>query len=861
LYILCGGGQAALPGEKLTEPLRLAVLSRGVPVPNQRVHVEVKEGGGSIVTTGGQPITTNAAGVVEISWTLGQYYARQHVEAWLLDDQGHQLGPAHCFEARQSVPLLHPICCTCQEVLPGQKVPADLAVEVWVGELEVCPNVQVRFRILDGEGWLQPQPSGTPGLDVFAVTGADGIAKCSWIAGPKKQVQHVEASLFFYQYDLDGDGRRTLNDAEQIGPAVCFTATLPPPCFFVKAVRVGGKTLLNDSVVDVRVFSAGLDIDCTAELAQEPFSGPPGFESDASVAPKPVLLVALDLPWESVAFQPVYPQAVVSASGATISWRPSPITQRWLTGLFALVAPINTATTQTASDLKIIGTVDQVPAAHPLRVRLTLEGNFVWTPASGGPTAYLAGEPLGVPVAAAKRVDIRTPAPLPDFEPTVFETTSSATTSATERTAAATTPAAAATTVPSVNPGDLPFHPQPTVLSTNRAIPGRFQMWFWINVPAPAPPPPPPPPSPQHAPDQLLATPQGTTIDGFLGDSTRAALPGVTVQLLLGTTPLSTIVTGADGKFQFRNLPPGTYTARVQRDGQPLEVLATIPAQGGAFVPGSATQTPEATLAPPAETPAPAPPAQPPPTPPSPPAPPPAQQPPAPPTPTPAPAPPAPTPAPAPAPSPAPQPPTPSPAPPPAPSPPTPHPGPDQLLATPQGQTVAGLLRDATGAALPNVPVQLLLGITPQGTTPTGADGKFQFRNLPPGTYTVRVQRAGQTVEIQATVAAPVPAAAAPAPAPAAAPRAAAAAAAPASPPVAALSSVRGIGPVALSRLQQAGVTQLAEVVAMEPARLAQILQVPQMRASKIIENAKLVAAGKPEPPASGDEPPDVTGS
>ncbi len=867
LHILCGGGQAALPGKMLKEPLRMAVLSRGVPVPNQRVHVEVKEGGGSIVTTGVPPSTTDAAGVVEVSWTLGQFYEHQHVEAWLLDDQGNQLGPVLCFKARQIVPRLRALCGDGQEVLPGQQVPGDLAVSVWLDDLHVLPCAHVLFQIVDGEGSLQALPVGEIVLMeemtiVEAIADAEGVARCRWFAGATKQVQRVTAFLFKpldvnTDDDLNGDGRISLADAQQIGPSVCFTATLStaaqvsydpavckllkdagavtvqkaldqlclrlpppvPPRFLVEKVRLAnGETLLNDSLVEVQKLADGLYIDCIPPLAlaPEPFGLPAGLNPDWA-APKPVLLVALDFPWRTtfngvsavVAFQPLFLQADISvpASRTSIFWHPFPSTRSWLSSLFFSPPILVGADSQppAAAQLKEIGTIDTIPA---LRVRLTLEGNFVWTPDQGKPpTAYLAGESLGTPVGG--RVDFvpvdpgphPEPGPGPIFEPLPVEI------AATERVVS---PAPAAAEPVSIA----------SAISGNRSITGRFQMWFWIKAPEPAPPPPPPPPP---GPGRLLATPEGTAITGFLGDSTGAALPGITIQLLLGTTPQSTTPTGADGKFKFLNLPPGTYTVRAQLDGQTLNVLATVAAPIGTFVPGPAT--------PPAE----APPAQSPP-PPGPVVPPPAQQPPAPTTPTPAP------PAPAP-PAPAPQPPAPAPAPPPA-----PHPAPDQLLATPQGQTVAGLLRDSTGAALPNIPVQLLLGTTPQSTTPTGADGKFKFLNLAPGTYTVRVQRAGQTVETQATVAAPAPVAAAPA-------------AAPASPPAAALSSVRGIGPVALSRLQQAGVTQLAEVVAMEPARLAQILQVPQTRASTIIENAKLVAAGKPEPPASGDEPSDVTGS
>jgi predicted flap endonuclease-1-like 5' DNA nuclease len=123
---------------------------------------------------------------------------------------------------------------------------------------------------------------------------------------------------------------------------------------------------------------------------------------------------------------------------------------------------------------------------------------------------------------------------------------------------------------------------------------------------------------------------------------------------------------------------------------------------------------------------------------------------------------------------------------------------------------------------------------------------------LRPGTFTtwfwLRPIDVGGTIGTNLAAGPPAPQPPVPAPPAATTP------AGPPSPPPASLADVKGIGPVALARLEAAGITRPSEVAAMEPARLSEILQMPEARAKNITENARLVAAGTPPPPAT--EPP-----
>jgi predicted flap endonuclease-1-like 5' DNA nuclease len=419
---------------------------------------------------------------------------------------------------------------------------------------------------------------------------ASGVARCRLRLGPGVRAQQVEASLAEPAF-LDPDGNSmvapvcftsTLSTAAEVSydPAACkvlqdagavtvqkaideLCKRLPPPVpprFFVENVRLAtGAEILNDSLVEARKLASGIAILCTKELAPEPFgghqglNGPPGFNSSFpdslpnSLAPKPVLQVTLDLPWRPeatspvVAFQPLQLQALVSVSGRTISWRPTKDTSDWLESLFVQPNPVPATGSQSPLVSREIGTTDVVPASFDaLRVRLTLKGNFVWTPDKDGqPAAYLAGEALGRP-APGERVDlVRTPLPPEDFVP--FLEPGIAVDPLAD-------PSRAAAAAPIVSRGFPPIL-QREAVSGNRAIAGTFEMWFWIVSRVAV----------------LATTVRGNNVAGNVKDESGAPLSGFKVQLLSDAGALPrTQLTEVTGQFHFQGLTlAGTYTVRV----------------------------------------------------------------------------------------------------------------------------------------------------------------------------------------------------------------------------------------------------------------------------------------------------------
>ncbi|HEY4592089.1 MAG TPA: carboxypeptidase regulatory-like domain-containing protein, partial [Thermoanaerobaculia bacterium] len=179
------------------------------------------------------------------------------------------------------------------------------------------------------------------------------------------------------------------------------------------------------------------------------------------------------------------------------------------------------------------------------------------------------------------------------------------------------------------------------------------------------------------------------------------------------------------------------------------------------------------------------------------------------------------------------------------------------LTASASGNAIVGSVRDPTGAPLPGIKISLLIpGGTPLSAV-TSATGDFRFPQVPNGRLTVQAQIPGGPTLTQDVQVGPVilipnppvnpnpvilnpvvlnPLVAQPAgpvelgepsaqPAPAGgAPR---------------LTDVRGIGRARAAQLAGGGINTPADLAAAEPARVAEVLGVPEETARTLVESAR----------------------
>jgi dTMP kinase len=144
-------------------------------------------------------------------------------------------------------------------------------------------------------------------------------------------------------------------------------------------------------------------------------------------------------------------------------------------------------------------------------------------------------------------------------------------------------------------------------------------------------------------------------------------------------------------------------------------------------------------------------------------------------------------------------------------------------------RSVIGTVRGQSGSAISGATVTL---ISPSGprTAVTDAQGPLAFPNLAPDHYVVTAQFGDLSAETQVTVPGtpgPIPPIFDPGDSPGRR-----------------LDEVRGLGPTFIARLEASGITHPAEVAALEPTALAEILRVPESRASNIIAEAQRLLTG-----------------
>lgn len=445
LFYVSGDGQEAMPGDALPQPLQVGVSNGEHPVASAGIKFKVLIGSGQLQegSNSGTEITvlTNADGIAECAWTLGNTHLSQRVEAVLLDAAADPVHLPVRFNANLSVagqvfydsegcPLnpnapvtvqdaLDQLCANFalyyvsgdgQEAMPKQKLPQSLQVRVANGVWPVS-QAQVKFKVAVGNGKIEA--GSNSGTELIVPTDAQGLAECGWTLDAKNASQQVEAVLL----DSAGDPVNLpvrFNANLSMASQVAYDPSKCPPLKEAKANTVqkaidalckqgrreaqpgihildvtlaNGDRLRNDRAVTANALAEGLHVICDAAV------------DSASVVKKPTVIVSLDLPYPltstdmalwgtgpAIAFQPIKLAAIASGSDERIIWAPTQDTKDWLVN-------------------RLFQVIKELERGERLLAHLTLKGNFIWGPERG---LYLDGDAYGVR-ARGGRTDVNLP--------------------------------------------------------------------------------------------------------------------------------------------------------------------------------------------------------------------------------------------------------------------------------------------------------------------------------------------------------------------------------------------------------------------------------------------------------------------
>jgi hypothetical protein len=291
-----------------------------------------------------------------------------------------------------------------QESLPGSALPQEL--RVW------APSAGSRVRFTaSGGGVVGASPTGAATAVTNSLTvnsGTDRLAICGWKLDPSGPPSQTLAATL-----LDAAG-------QPFGVPVQFTANLslaaqvaydPSKCagltgistvqdaidalcdtrgddrgIHLKTVTLPatGNDLMNDSFVLVEELAKGIQADFDALIDQQAVDG------------KPVSFVTIELPYPLspgdrdfwgdpglVAYQPLVLAAQLFGRENILAWQPEQRTLAWL--------------------VRVLGTLRELEIADRVLARLTIQGNFIWSPEDR--ELFVDGDSFGAP--AGGRTDLR----------------------------------------------------------------------------------------------------------------------------------------------------------------------------------------------------------------------------------------------------------------------------------------------------------------------------------------------------------------------------------------------------------------------------------------------------------------------
>ena len=211
LRIADGDAQVGIQGRPLRNALAvLALDGRGEPVPGVRIAFAPADGDGSADP---DTATTDADGLAQTSWTLGDHAGAQSFAASVDIDGGPstQLS-ATALTPEEATDSLRIADGNAQVGIRGWALRTPLAVLALDSRGEPVPGVRVAFAPADGDGAADPDT---------ATTDAEGLARTSWTLGDHAGAQSLAAAVA-----VDG------------GPSVQLSATALTPEEATDSLRV-----------------------------------------------------------------------------------------------------------------------------------------------------------------------------------------------------------------------------------------------------------------------------------------------------------------------------------------------------------------------------------------------------------------------------------------------------------------------------------------------------------------------------------------------------------------------------------------------------------------------------------------------
>ncbi len=174
-----GGGQEALPGSTLRDPIVVRVLDQGgTPTAGATIHFEPSEGHGSATPDSD---TTDAAGEASTIWTLGTSIGPKLLTARVPD------GPRVRITATATVgSAVEVVAGDQQSALVGTPLRDPIVVRVLDRHGEPFPGTAVRFRLPGGNGSVTPDS---------VVTDDAGEAATLWTLGDSAGPQFLTATV------------------------------------------------------------------------------------------------------------------------------------------------------------------------------------------------------------------------------------------------------------------------------------------------------------------------------------------------------------------------------------------------------------------------------------------------------------------------------------------------------------------------------------------------------------------------------------------------------------------------------------------------------------------------------------------